>query len=62
MKRVVSWKGHLEFEFEDGTTEIYHDYEFSDCLCEQIDEEIRCYEESKEEYEVMKRELENNDR
>lgn len=62
MKRVVSWKGQLEFEFEDGTTEIFPDYEFSDCLCDQIDEEIRCHEESKAEYEAMKREVENNDR
>jgi len=60
MKRVVSWKGHLEFEFEDGTTEIFHDYEFSDYLCEQIDEEIRCHEESRAMYEAMKQEADDD--
>jgi len=60
MKRVVSWKGHLEFEFEDGTKEIFHDFEFSDYLCEQIDEEIRCYEESSAMYEQMKQEVDDD--
>ena len=60
MKRVVSWKGQLEFEFEDGTTEVFHDYEFSDCLCDQIDEEIRCHEESRDMYEQMKQEVDND--
>ena len=57
MNKIVSWKGQLELEFEDGTKETFHDYEFSDCLCEQIDEEIRCHEESRAMYESMKREV-----
>jgi hypothetical protein len=57
MKKVVGWKATLELSWDDGTIEKISDYDFSDYLNEQIDEEIRCHEESRAMYESMKREV-----
>jgi hypothetical protein len=58
MSKVVGWKAKIELSWEDGTTEIIKDYDFSDYLNEQIDYEISEYEESKAKIESEK----NNDR
>jgi hypothetical protein len=57
MSKVVGWKAKIELSWEDGTTEIIKDYDFSDYLNEQIDYEISEYEESKAKIESEK----NND-
>jgi len=58
MSKVVGWKAKIELSWEDGTTEIIKDYDFSDYLNGQIDYEISEYEESKAKIESEK----NNDR
>ena len=47
MNKVVGWKSKIELSWEDGTTEIMEDHDFSDDLIGQIDYEISDYEESK---------------
>tara|TARA_A100001515_G_scaffold94893_1_gene75994 strand:+ start:63 stop:236 length:174 start_codon:yes stop_codon:yes gene_type:complete len=47
MNKVVGWKSKIELSWEDGTTEIIEDHDFSDDLIGQIDYEISDYEESK---------------
>ena len=58
MNKVVGWKAKIELSWEDGTTEIIKDHDFSYDLIGQIDYEISDYEESKAMIESEK----NNDR
>jgi len=60
MSKVISWSAKIVLSWQDGTTEIIKDHDFSDDLIGQIDYEISDYEESIDMIESEKNNNETN--